>query len=321
MTDTRTVTSLKPLELPLRGRRLIEASAGTGKTWTLAALYLRLVLGHGRGPDGQPGPGLLPPQILVMTFTEAATAELRERIRHRLAQAADFFAERLRPEDLAANDSFLPELRGSFEATAWPGCSLQLSLAAQWMDDAAIFTLHGWSHRMLREHAFDSQSLFEQTRVEDKESLLRQAVQDYWRTWLYPLPADQLQALSSQTGQTPDGLLKALRTGLKALERSPEVSTEEASEGIADIFQGWQDWSVRSEHLLAQIRAGWTEEVAAAILEAKAANLLSNTRIDYLKNWLSEVSLWAQGSAEKVREETLHRFKQSNLLKLGWQAA
>ena len=51
------------------------------------------------------------------------------------------------------------------------------------------------------------------------------------------------------------------------------------------------------------------------------ANLLSNTRIDYLKNWLSEVSLWAQGSAEKVREETLHRFKQSNLLKLGWQAA
>ncbi len=131
MTDDRTLSSLKPLALPLRGRRLIEASAGTGKTWTLAALYLRLVLGHGRGLDGQPGPGLLPPQILVMTFTEAATAELRERIRHRLAQAADFFAERLQPEDLAANDSFLPELRGSFDATAWPACSLQLSLAAQ----------------------------------------------------------------------------------------------------------------------------------------------------------------------------------------------
>ncbi|MGE5864514.1 MAG: UvrD-helicase domain-containing protein, partial [Rhizobacter sp.] len=41
---------LRPLELPLRGSRLIEASAGTGKTWTIAALYLRLVLGHG-GPD------------------------------------------------------------------------------------------------------------------------------------------------------------------------------------------------------------------------------------------------------------------------------
>ena len=321
MTVARTLTSLQPLTLPLRGRRLIEASAGTGKTWTLAALYLRLVLGHGRGADGQPGPGLLPPQILVMTFTEAATAELRERIRFRLAQAADFFAERLRPEELELNDSFLPDLRDSFEAQAWPACSLQLSLAAQWMDNAAIFTLHGWSHRMLREHAFDSQSLFEQTHVEDRESLLRQAVQDYWRTWLYPLPADQLQALSSQTGQTPDGLLQVLRPGLRALERSPEVSTDNASAGIADIFQHWQDWSVKSEDLLAQIRAGWSEEVVAAILAAKEANLLRNTRLDYLENWLSEVSLWAQGSAEKVRLETRHRFKLSSLQKLGWQGA
>lgn len=321
MTVARALTSLQPLTLPLRGRRLIEASAGTGKTWTLAALYLRLVLGHGRGADGQPGPGLLPPQILVMTFTEAATAELRERIRFRLAQAADFFAERLRPEDLEPNDSFLPDLRDSFEAQAWPACSLQLSLAAQWMDNAAIFTLHGWSHRMLREHAFDSQSLFEQTHVEDRESLLRQAVQDYWRTWLYPLPADQLQALSSQTGQTPDGLLQVLRPGLRALERSPEVSTDNASAGIADIFQQWQDWSVKSEDLLAQIRAGWSEEVVAAILAAKEANLLRNTRLDYLENWLSEVSLWVQGSAEKLRLETLHRFKLSSLQKLGWQGA
>lgn len=321
MTVARALTSLQPLTLPLRGRRLIEASAGTGKTWTLAALYLRLVLGHGRGADGQPGPGLLPPQILVMTFTEAATAELRERIRFRLAQAADFFAERLRPEDLEPNDSFLPDLRDSFEAQAWPACSLQLSLAAQWMDNAAIFTLHGWSHRMLREHAFDSQSLFEQTHVEDRESLLRQAVQDYWRTWLYPLPADQLQALSSQTGQTPDGLLQVLRPGLRALERSPEVSTDNASAGIADIFQHWQDWSVKSEDLLAQIRAGWSEEVVAAILAAKEANLLRNTRLDYLENWLSEVSLWVQGSAEKLRLETLHRFKLSSLQKLGWQGA
>ena len=40
--------TLQPLNLPLQGRQVIEASAGTGKTWTLAALYLRLVLGHGR---------------------------------------------------------------------------------------------------------------------------------------------------------------------------------------------------------------------------------------------------------------------------------
>ena len=61
--------------------------------------------------------------------------------------------------------------------------------------------------------------------------------------------------------------------------------------------------------------------VVTAILAAKEANLLKNTRVDYLKNWLSEVSLWAQGAAETARVETLHRFKQSNLQKLGWQAA
>lgn len=62
---------LNALSFPLWGSRLIEASAGTGKTWTIAALYLRLVLGHG-GEDGFPRP-LLPADILVMTFTRAAT--------------------------------------------------------------------------------------------------------------------------------------------------------------------------------------------------------------------------------------------------------
>ena len=75
---------LNVLTMPLNGIQVIEASAGTGKTYTLAALYVRLVLGHdlARGP-------LTPPEILVMTFTEAATAELRERIRLRVQVPAD----------------------------------------------------------------------------------------------------------------------------------------------------------------------------------------------------------------------------------------
>ncbi|WP_291524368.1 UvrD-helicase domain-containing protein, partial [Acidithiobacillus sp.] len=73
-------TILDPLHLPLHGSRLIEASAGTGKTWTIAALYLRLILGH--GAEGEHfAHALLPEDILVMTFTRAATQELKERIR------------------------------------------------------------------------------------------------------------------------------------------------------------------------------------------------------------------------------------------------
>ena len=65
------IPELQPIAFPLSGARLIEASAGTGKTWTIAALYLRLVLGHG-GEDGYTRP-LAPSEILVMTFTRAAT--------------------------------------------------------------------------------------------------------------------------------------------------------------------------------------------------------------------------------------------------------
>lgn len=91
------MTTKTPLALafPLRGSQLIEASAGTGKTFTISALYLRLVLGHGGESTGF-GRELLPPQILVVTFTDAATKELRERIRTRLAEAARFFAMRSR---------------------------------------------------------------------------------------------------------------------------------------------------------------------------------------------------------------------------------
>src|SRR5574337_1571953 len=71
------MTPLKPLAVPLRGTHLIEASAGTGKTHTITTLYLRLVLEAERAVGN----------ILVVTYTAAATAELRARIRHRLRAA------------------------------------------------------------------------------------------------------------------------------------------------------------------------------------------------------------------------------------------
>ena len=73
---------LDPLTLPLQGERLIEASAGTGKTFTIGILYLRLLLGLGqRHAFHRP---LSVEEILVVTFTEAATAELRGRIRQNI---------------------------------------------------------------------------------------------------------------------------------------------------------------------------------------------------------------------------------------------
>ena len=96
---------LNILRFTFDGLQVIEASAGTGKTWTLAMLYLRLLLGA--GPGGQK---LVPPQILVMTFTEAATQELRDRIRLRIGEAVAVFRQ-LPAAANKAHDATLCELR------------------------------------------------------------------------------------------------------------------------------------------------------------------------------------------------------------------
>lgn len=181
-----TPTALDPLRFPLSGSRLIEASAGTGKTFTIAALYLRLVLGH--GDDGAAfSRALTPPEILVVTFTDAATKELRDRIRARLAEAAAYFrADAGGPEP----DPLLRQLRDAYPPERWAACARKLQLAAEWMDEAAVSTIHSWCNRMLREHAFDSDSLFTQRLETDQADLLAEVVRDYWRSFMYPLDTD-----------------------------------------------------------------------------------------------------------------------------------
>ena len=113
------IPQVDPLHFPLRGSHLIEASAGTGKTWTIAALYVRLMLGHG----GQPP--RLPTEILVLTFTEAAAQELRDRIRGRLAEAARWFAQEEGVDDASGSrpDPFLKALRQEWPPERWPACA------------------------------------------------------------------------------------------------------------------------------------------------------------------------------------------------------
>lgn len=133
-------TPLDPLTFPLQGRRLIEASAGTGKTWTIATLYVRLILGHGAAGVCFDRP-LLPGDILVVTFTDAATQELKHRIRERLNAAARWFRGVQRPTDDA--DAFLLQLLQSYPPENLPTLARRLEVAADWMDDAAVYTIHG----------------------------------------------------------------------------------------------------------------------------------------------------------------------------------
>ncbi|MFD2190979.1 exodeoxyribonuclease V subunit beta [Pistricoccus aurantiacus] len=180
---------LDPIEQPLTGSHLIEASAGTGKTFTIALLYLRLVLGPRDEVDNANFPRpLTPPDILVVTFTNAATQELRERIRERLVEAALIFQE---AQALDEGDP-LARLRDSYPREHWPRCARRLQLAAQWMDEAAVSTIHSWCYRMLREHAFESGSLFALNLETDQSELEAEVARDYWRSFYYPLDRDGL---------------------------------------------------------------------------------------------------------------------------------
>ena len=128
------------LEFPLTGLRLIEASAGTGKTYTIANLYLRHVIAGREVGD-----------LLVVTFTVAATDELRGRIRARLFETLS-----LLEGAQETPDRFLTRLIGRIGAEGHRERTMQrLRLAVRAMDEAAIYTIHGFCQRALSEFAFN----------------------------------------------------------------------------------------------------------------------------------------------------------------------
>ncbi len=180
--------------VPLKGIRLIEASAGTGKTYTITSLYVRLVLGHECSP-------LSPEKILVVTFTRAATEELRDRIRKRLKQALHALEHDFSQDSLIASiASDLIDISQSKQ---------RLKDAIQIMDMAAIYTIHGFAQRLLRQNAMESSVCDDFELSLDEAVVVQQAVRDVWRTHVYPLQGNALN-LILQSWQTPNDLQKSL---------------------------------------------------------------------------------------------------------------
>ena len=246
---------LQAEHFPLHGSRLIEASAGTGKTWTIAALYLRLVLGHG-GAQAFERP-LMPPDILVMTFTRAATRELSDRIRARLVEAvACFRGER----PVAAHDHFLRSLMQDYPAgMAREQAAWRLAMAAECMDDAAIFTIDAWCQRMLREHAFDSGNLFDEELESDESQRLLDAAQDYWRQQCYPLQGDTLEAVLQVWKNLHALVLDVQRLsrdsidaayGAGTLAQCVQTAQHAHAQAVQALAQGWEDKAEQLQHWL-----------------------------------------------------------------------
>jgi len=302
-----TATPLNPLDFPLSGTRLIEASAGTGKTYTIAALYVRLILGHGQDNE-LPARELLPPDILVVTFTEAATKELRERIRTRLTQAARYF--RQQSDD---GDDFLKPLRAGIESSLWSACAHRLELAANWMDESSVYTIHGWCNRMLQQHAFDSGSLFRQEVNTDDQELLNEVVRDYWRTFFYPLPEICCQAVF-KLARSPEELTKLLKPLLSETEA---LGLDCTDDDIAVVFKEWQQWEHIRHELETAARKAWLDNqrtIATLLNDASDNRWLNGVKYNpkTFSNKLAELAAWAQ-FGDNVDIEALAKFGQAKL--------
>lgn len=207
---------LDHLNIDLSGMNLIEASAGTGKTYAISCLYLRLLIEK----------DLLPEQILVVTFTEAATKELRSRIRSRIREMIEIIDGR------ESKDAFLIGLVNNVNGKGLDrvGAREKLDRALNSFDTASIFTIHGFCLRALKENAFESGSLYDTELITDQSEFFREIVDDFWRKKFFAESSPLLKCIL-QKEYSPEKFIIFLKGMLSnpKLEIIPKFSPDEAA--------------------------------------------------------------------------------------------
>jgi superfamily I DNA/RNA helicase len=205
--DVRAFDAASPDPLPA-GVTMLEASAGTGKTYGIASVVLRLVVEEGLGID----------EILVVTFTEAATAELRDRVRRRLRDALALAERALAAgavpagDPVAAHDAVARALVARALAAGTLGAAAgALRDALARFDDAPIATIHGFCRRVLRERAFECGGELDAELLADDAELLESVVRDFWAAETARRPVALVRALVGRGGVGLPSLLALAR--------------------------------------------------------------------------------------------------------------
>lgn len=275
----------RPLDLhriDLNGHHLIEASAGTGKTWTLTGLYLRLLLEAEVEVE----------EILVVTFTEAATEELRDRLRTRLVDA--FLAFCHQPSD----DPFIQQLVES-HALKIETAQKKLLRAIRSFDNAPVYTIHGFCRRLLNETALEAAIPFDNELIKDDSELRQGAVDDFWRRNLHE-GGDRPQAW------TPETLSKQLqpwlgKSYLPRLGCQPELDLAQAELELSEAFN--------------RVASGWEQE-RCRIIDLLKQHPTLNRRVyskKNLPNWLDALEFAIQEGDPQHPPEVLARFTHAEL--------
>ncbi len=221
-----------------KGVNLVEASAGTGKTYAIAMLVLRAIVELNVSID----------KILIVTFTKAATEELRGRIRARLVEGRDFLSGTAQRPD--------PTLKKWAALLDDKESALQrLKLALCDIDRAGIFTIHSFCQRMLLDQAMESGQLFDVELLADVGLVYSEAVDDFWRKHIYPLDSRSC-SIVLQEFTSPQELLESVQKGLKG-----EGQIEPAVGSIASAIVSFEKafaamahwWKKNSRQLIEQL--------------------------------------------------------------------
>ncbi len=235
------IVNMKPFDLlnsPLSGTNLIEASAGTGKTYTIAGLFLRLLLEKNLTVD----------QILVVTFTKAATEELKERIRNKLLEARRAFTSG------SSDDAAVSVLVSGMDRAETALERIQDALRD--FDNTAIFTIHGFCHRILTDHAFETGDRFDTELMTEPTSMLTSVADDFWRRHFYKAIPELVQYALKRI-RKPDFfyalLQKARHPGIWVIPDpdEPELSHLGAfREQLSQVRWMWPDVSIEIQEIL-----------------------------------------------------------------------
>ncbi|WP_405119663.1 exodeoxyribonuclease V subunit beta [Pseudomonas leptonychotis] len=268
---------LNLLQDSFSGRSLIEASAGTGKTWTLTSLYARLLLEK----------KLSVSQILVVTFTTAATAELRERIRKRLAELLAVY------DNGPSDDKLLNELHAQYPDAA---SHRRLLLAVHGFDEAAIFTIHGFCQRALQDAAFEAGGDFDNELTHDDREIIDALLADLWRHELAAAEPEWAAFLVQQK-ITPQSLRQRLRNhlGKPYLRIEPQPGTHS---DMAALRAAWQ----QAQRLWQGESAAWLEQLKA--FDGFKSNMCNAAKLGV---WQAELDGYFSDAAALFSKTDAHR--------------
>jgi exodeoxyribonuclease V beta subunit len=248
------------------GTTLIEASAGTGKTYSITGLMLRFLLEEAI-PIGQ---------IVAVTFTEAATKELRDRTRGRVASAL---------HDLSNGQTGDPILQAFLQNSDAAIGVQRLNLALQSFDEAQIFTIHGFCQRCLADHAFESGAQFDTKLSADATPFLEQVAYDFWRRH-FDAQTPLIAAAAIAWEQSPTRWVKLLdrlssHPDLVVLPASDPATGAERTARIAPAYAAvCQEWRRQRG------------EIETALLESRALlRSEKNFPVEQTRDFLAQIAL------------------------------